>query len=338
MRKNKAFSAVLIFALLLSFAPHKINAEEGESIICVSGSDLSAAELDDIVGETLAPPHSGESVLWFANDEEITDETKLDGDNLIITYEERGKTIFCTVDGEKSAEITVGASKLSNLGSLTSAEQDLLGDGKTEYTSAADTFKADGKKITLLDTYNNSKSTFVALYNPSKNRVFDTDGKYNYYNPERESNLAYFVNTDREKITIPDSVRAHINGSWPWLTEPAAGGAAYAAANGKDYTVRAGIVVPALWEVIKYKSIIGYADVFDNSYEMFRTAAYRDDGNIATMRTKTGLIYAGGTGGAKWYRTEFTLDRGFLLDENISLTEIGENVWRKIKRFRTSGG
>lgn len=337
MRKNKAFSAVLIFALLLSFAPQKINAEEGESIICVSGSDLSAAELDDIVGETLAPPHSGESVLWFANDEEITDETKLDGDNLIITYEERGKTIFCTVDGEKSAEITVGASKLSNLGSLTSAEQDLLGDGKTEYTSAADTFKADGKKITLLDTYNNSKSTFVALYNPSKNRVFDTDGKYNYYNPERESNLAYFVNTDREKITIPDSVRAHINGSWPWLTEPAAGGAAYAAANGKDYTVRAGIVVPALWEVIKYKSIIGYADVFDNSYEMFRTAAYRDDGNIATMRTKTGLIYAGGTGGAKWYRTEFTLDRGFLLDENISLTEIGENVWRKIKELWENG-
>ena len=330
-------SIITAAALLLSI-PAAIGAEESVGIAAVSGLNLLNSDnlaIETLVGETLKPTVKGTEVKWYIGGEEVTDETKLDGNNLIVTFEERGKSIKCSVDGAVSAEINVGKANLSDLRSLGSAQQDLIGDGKITKTAAADTFKADGKLITLLDTYNNSKSTFIGLFNPGANRLFDTDETryYNYYNPERETNIAYFLNTDTTKVTLSANVRKHINMSWPWLTEPAYAGEAHDAENGADYTKRAGIVLPALWEIVKYKTTAGYQDYRTDSVEMFRTAACNDVKNVATMNISTGNIYAASTQGARWYRAEFTLDRDFFLDTNVTLSDIGANVWAKLAKI-----
>lgn len=335
--KKRLMSIITAAALLLSI-PAAIGAVESVGIAAVSGLKLTNPDnlaIETLVGETLKPTVKGTEVKWYIGGEEVTDETKLDGKNLIVTFEERGKSIKCSVDGAESAEITVGEANLSDLRSLGSAQQDLIGDGKITKTAAADTFKADGKLITLLDTYNNSKSTFIGLFNPNANRPFDTDETryYNYYNPERETNIAYFLNTDTTKVTLSENVRRHINMSWPWLTEPAYAGEAHDAENGMDYTKRAGIVLPALWEIVKYKTIAGYQDYMDNSFEMFRTAACNNVKNVATMDLSTGNIYAASTQGNRWYRAEFTLDRDFFLDTNVTLSDIGANVWAKLAKI-----
>ena len=64
----------------------------------------------------------------------------------------------------------------------------------------------------------------------------------------------------------------------------------------------------------------------DNSFEMFRTAACNNVENVATMNLSTGNIYAANTQGNRWSRADFTLDRDFFLDANVTLSDIGANV------------
>lgn len=344
--KKRIVSLITVLAMLCAAFPFAAYAEgDAVSIVAKSGLDLtSSANLaaEVLVGETLCASEDGTEVKWFVDDVEVTDTSKLDGNDFIVTWEEHGKSITCSVDGTESAAIEVGESQLTNQSSIGGSSKDLLGEEKVAKSSAADQFTAAGKKLLLLDSFNNSKSTFLVLFNPSANRKFDTatDSEgvgvyYNYYNVNRETNIAYFMENDTEKITIPASVREHINNNWVWITEPAVAGEAYTQAEGKAYTTRAGIVLPAYWEVYKYRSIIGYQDTHSNSAEMLRTAACTDVKNVVTIATSAGKIYASSTKDPKWYRSEFTLDRSFFLDEDIELTNIGANVWKKLEEVYT---
>ena len=344
--KKRIVSLITVLAMLCTAFPFAVYAEQGTiSIVAKSGLDLtSSANLaaEVLVGETLCASEDGAEVKWFVNDVEVTDASKLDGNDFIVTWEEHGKSITCSVDGTESSAVAVGEALLSDQSGLGSAKEDLLGTEKVPSDSSANQFTAAGKKFLLLDSFNNSKSTFLVLFNPSANRKFDTatdsEGAtvyYNYYDVNRKTNIGYFMETDTTKITIPDSVREHINKNWVWITEPAVAGEANTQAGGKAYTTRAGIVLPAYWEFYKYRSIIGHAGAHTNSVEMLRTAACNDVKNVVTINTTDGKIYAASTAGTRWYRAELTLNRSFFLNENIELTNIGANVWKTLESVYT---
>lgn len=200
-------------------------------------------------------------------------------------------------------------------------------EGYKQYTSSDDTFLFGGQEFILVDTFPDDVS---AAFYILANQKYGPDilfGTTTYFNPDEEGSVAYYMNHDLLKM-LPEKLVAHICKDYYWLTEPAL--------NQEQYAVRAAVAAPALWELVKYKEIIGYDDV---SRWFWTRSPYQDPGFIMSfIRTGTWSVTDNiykpsritDTGGTFSLRPQFMLDRSFFLKNKINLADIGKNAQKKI--------
>lgn len=324
-------------------------------ISTAAGTDitgLTELNADTYVGQTFVPsytytgnnPEGATVVKWYANDVEITDTSKLSGNKLIVTWEESGKTIKCSVTpyditGAKGISASASVSIQENSYSVYKGRrttEETLPAGRKTTTSDADMITVDGKRYVVLDCFDNEKSTFLVVAKDTYGWVHydsDTVNKINALNPASSTNIAYYLNNEFNGLS--DSITNYINNEHIWVTEPSRKGNAATYNNGKAYYTKCGITIMADWEYVKYASVMGYQDGSDNRVLWLRTPYAIDNSQdvLLTLKQETGIINTSPASGTLYFRPQFMLNRNFFLNANV--TEIGDNVWEKLVKTYT---
>ncbi|MEG2584460.1 MAG: hypothetical protein RSA27_08135, partial [Oscillospiraceae bacterium] len=131
----------------------------------------------------------------------------------------------------------------------------LSGDKKltniTETAPKSALFSTGGQEFILLDTTESSESRFLVMSRKTAGkRKFSTSGGQNF------SELKTWLNGEFLTLNkLPENVKTHINKDATWKIEP------YMYPQGAvsaENTVTAGVVIPSLTEVKKYKNKIGF--------------------------------------------------------------------------------
>ncbi len=210
----------------------------------------------------------GATYQWYASGAEIDGAT---GKELALTFNELGKKIKCavTVNGETydSFEVTVTSAypkkaiwDNGNGGWATIKTKDGKG-------NAAWNFTVGNREYTVADVQNNSKSRYYVIAKTGHGKYEYTSGDVNY-DPTVEGSLAHYVNTTT-KENLPEEFKDAIDNDHVWITEPGVKGTVV------EKTIKAGVVIPASWEIQEYSDKINMVDMYPNftTYIMLRTAS-----------------------------------------------------------------
>ncbi len=193
-------------------------------------------------------------------------------------------------------------------------------------------FVYGGKSFTLIDSFNNDKSSFFVASNDSWGNARISSA---YFDPEDETNIAYTLNTTLPASGInsnllPEEIVDHIDFDHQWICETAPNNANV---NVKDgYCFTAGITLLSFTEIERYKNIIS---TVDNLGGFSRTASnYLNSAAGKEEVNYINCIRWNDAGNAVWanhwetpsnnsVKPVFYIDRDFFLEERLDLSEIG---------------
>lgn len=121
-------------------------------------------------------------------------------------------------------------------------------------------FKVGDKSFTLVDSFNNDKSTFFVVPNDSYGKA---GMAHPYFDPQDKTSMAYtmnttFVNEGLGSLTLPDEVVEYIDYDHMWACE-----AAPLSLNEQvheSYAFKAGVTLLSFTEIEKYKNILATVD------------------------------------------------------------------------------
>ncbi|MBR4173212.1 MAG: hypothetical protein IKR46_02445, partial [Clostridia bacterium] len=203
-------------------------------------------------------------------------------------------------------------------------------------------FEYDGKSFTLIDAFNNDKSTFFVIPNDDYGRAKMTSA---YFEPEDEGSIAYtlnetFVKSGIDGKTLPQGIKEHIDFSHKWVCEGAP-------ENPNDnvkssYAFQAGVTLCSFTEAERYKNV--FATV-DNLGGFSRTAADYKNPSKEDVSYVNSLKWNGG-GSAIWanhwdlpstnsVRPVFYLDKSFFKEEHIDIDTMGTKALELLKKIYT---
>ena len=293
------------------------------------------------VGNTVEAVVGGEAVKteepvykWYA------DEILLEGENgseLILGYNHYQKNVYCeiTIAGVtiKSNSMSVGGNFMptthANMSWVSIGAND--GEGNADYD-----FEVDGKNFTLVDTYNNTKSKYMVIANDlyGSKSMGQTRA---VYNPEEKGSFAEYVNDTVAKTLLPKAITEHIDFEHVWMTEMSNAENDITA----PYTAKAGVVVPAIWEMVKFADKIKIKCSGEFAQFVFRTALSNTYYHAISV-SEGELIQKSGSNyrwklvprnvtGSNAIRPMFFLDSSFFKDTKFNLAKTGAEIKKIIK-------
>lgn len=244
-----------------------IDVPEPVATIRIKTTDEKKAD----VGNTVEAIVGGEAIkseepvyTWYADDTLIEGETE---DTLVLNYEHYGKSISCEIliAGEKvrSNALTVGGdfneTTYPNMSWVSIGGYN--GQGNADYD-----FTVDGKSFTLIKEFNNSKSKYMVIANElyGTKSIGQTTA---IYNPSEPDSFGEYANNTVGKESLPESITEHIDFDHVWITEKAHVGTDIT----NPHTVRAGVVAPAVWEMVGYADRIKVKTGGEYKQFVFRT-------------------------------------------------------------------
>lgn len=261
----------------------------------------------------------------------------------------------------KYSEAVQTAPALGPLGNITSSQHLPF----ISYTSQDDIFEVDGKKFILLDTTDEDEGKFFILcYDFYGNGAFDSEGGYNAFSLERESNIGYKLNngyfdpsdTDSfwnkgfsfngETRKLPQNIKDYIQKDHLWRIEA---GAPADGSRKSDYSVSAPLSLLSTTEYKKYSDKIGRMDDFAKQIAKSGAWVLRtpvgDWGGAQHVQVITtdnvGAQYATTSGwdvdyAGLTYRPVFYLSKDFFSSVKIDLQKAGENVRKQLRNVYTA--
>lgn len=299
------------------------------------------------VGNTVEAVVGGEAVKteepvykWYADDILLEGEN---GSELILGYNHYQKNVYCeiTIAGVtiKSNSMSVGGNFMpttyANMSWVSIGANN--GEGNDDYD-----FEVDGKNFTLVDTYNNTKSKYMVIANDlyGSEKMGQTRA---VYNPEEKGSFAEYVNDTVAKTLLPKAISEHIDFEHVWITEKQH--TLSDEPNGNDitvpYTTKAGVVVPAIWEMVKFadKIKIKCGNVY--SQFVFRTPYNLTHYHALSVEETEQLQLVGSNyrwklvprnvTGSNAIRPMFFLDSSFFKDTKFNLAKTGAEIKKIIK-------
>lgn len=278
--------------------------------------------------------------MWYVSESEDGEYTliKENTDELVIYADAAGKYIKFAVDCGGTI-LYSDAVKIRDIAFEHVTKNPYIDDfsasGFKEKSNENNVFVLNGNKYVLLDVFDNDESTFlVASYkNFTENIIFSKTG--DYFDVNEEDSLAKRLNTFSQDATgnkIPDEVAKYINKNHVWATEPGYN-------ETKPRLIKAGVVVPAVWEIEKYKDILGWKDDCGSWGTWTRTAWNKPDkameiihfdldGAIGAVKMHAHL--ANPSGAAPSARPIFMLSREFFKDNVIDVQNMGSYVKKAV--------
>lgn len=194
-------------------------------------------------------------------------------------------------------------------------------------------FTFGGQNFVMADAFADSEdATFyvVAAQSYGGDRYFGTETKYD---PEEEDSIAYYANNDVIKL-LPEELVKYICPDYEWLVEPTK--------FASQYTVKATIAIPAVWELQKYKDVLGYSDGINwywlrsphqdtisgqtNPYMM----TYIQAGRWSIVNDCVSAKSLKDSGVTCKTRPQFMLGRDFFLKNNVPISDMGSAVQKKL--------
>ncbi|MBO5059475.1 MAG: hypothetical protein J6C82_00995 [Clostridia bacterium] len=257
-------------------------------------------------------------------------ETVSNAEEYIITEADAGRklkffvTVWDTEGNEtmhESEEIEIPAISISPVAPNSST-------GNIANADAANVFDIGGQKFTLVDSFNNSKSTFYVIANAVYgNKSFSSP----IMNTNDTTSLSYWLNNtfltegNGTAGTLPASVKSYIDFEHMWLTE----GAPDSASGHSAYSFAAGVTIPSVSELIRYKDVIGVSDT-GARYWLRTNINYANTkhfmGTIAGTGTSSAINHWDIPNGSTGIRPQFYLGEDFFKNIAIDLTLAGSNV------------
>lgn len=292
------------------------------------------------------------SITW-KKDVDGTVTTLGTGDTYIVTEEDaatgKEKIYFdITVTSKLGDEYskTSGKETIPSLG-VTPKDPNCTIAGIKKNADSADTFKVDGKTFTLLDSFDNDKSTFFVTVN-------DSYGSYTvssvWSDPDTIGNYAYWMNNTFKKNgngdnKLPEDIINYIDFDHIWLTEGAPNSPAadtFWDLKNDNYALKAGIAPLSVSEIERYKNVLGSND--GTGYFYTRTTANFKNGTATTTyiaNAKTGT--SGDTNAESiWMppwdipssnniKPAFYLTKDFFKNVEVDFDEMGANVLKAMQ-------
>jgi len=352
MLRKKIISICMVMALALQVSPVIFAADE-VSVTTTNGGDAA-------VGNTLKAEVKGAlgdvSYQWYAGDTAIDGATSQE---FVPTYAEFGKDIKCVVSDDSGEKESGTVTLISAFDSHKDTTWNLMGSVKIgdEETGNGDaswdfSMKNDyGPQLsfTILDIQNNKESKYYVLANDYYKLHKNTASENTVYNPEVEGSFAYAVNNEFSgkkdaEFDLPDEIVDYIDENHVWITEKDKAGKI-----ANPYTVKAGITVPAIWELREYidriKVDIRKPGEVTAKNAMWLRTAYNDKNYHGINSNADMVLYSdsnkyhfklsmmGITSGNGYIRPQFFLDEDFFKKAKIDLSTAGANVLKEISKY-----
>ncbi len=290
-------------------------------------------------GENNKYPLKDYKIEWLSGEDTVSDAI----DEYIVTEADCGKSIRfkISVTDENGNEVTaesesVNIPTLYNSPVFPNYATSGIKDSKQE-----NVFTVDGKEFTLVDTFDNKKSTFYVVAN-------DSYGNYNMttVNMDESDDTSIiswlnnsFIKDGNGDNKLPDGISDFIDYDHIWLSEEAD-----ASPLGQlEYSFRAGVTIPSVSELVRYKDILGYAEP-DSNYWTRTVPDWKNTSKpeaeylftIQGLKTVDSLKVShwelpSGTG----VRPQFYLKEDFFKNVKIDIEKAGEMVIERMKdRYR----
>ncbi len=307
---------------------------------------------DATVGNTLKVTVEGAEgtpeYQWYAGDDLIDGATS---DTYVLTYNEHEKDVKCfvTVDGAEVESNAVAVTsqfdetkKWANMNWVSYGTSGGMGDSTRNFTMKNEF----GKELsfTLVEIYNNEESKYWIIANDRYGTKHS--GTSVKYDPTVADTIANFTNAALVQKTpwewnLPQAVIDALDYDHVWITEMANAGETVK----EPYTFKAGVVIPAIWEMWKYgdRMIIDFPATYNGANYVFRTAlsdAYYHGIKYGTNKTgATGIssfqltpLTANATD-ARGVRPEFFVNSDFFKNAKVDLATAGSVVKAEIAQY-----
>ncbi len=357
---NNSILTLLAASMLALQLPTAVLAMDSVTVSASGGGTPAIG--DALIAE--ATNLSGEAAYqWYADDVAVSGAVNSE---FTPTYEQFGKKIKCKVTdngGEKySNEVSLVSDfdeyKDTSWGSMATVPigTEPLGKGNSDWNfEMKNTY---GKKLsyTLLDVKNDKKSKYYVLANDYYGIMGnETTLATNVYNPELSGSVAYKINNSLsgkqgKEFDLPNAIVDAIDNDHVWVTEKDKAITA-------PYTVKAGVTVPAIWEINKYISKIKLdvrktAEIPGKLPMWFRTSynaknahglSVDPDGNgvvtedLVIFSTYLNnyyfkLVSIGVSNGTGYIRPQFFLNEDFFKYAKVDLSTAGKEVLAEISK------
>ena len=366
LKMKKILSALISGVMMLSVIPSAVMANTG---ITIATTDGNAAEVGNTLRAEVTNPSGDVTYLWMANGEAIEG---ANSQELVLTYEHFGKTVSCMAIDENDAYPSNELQVISDFdkhvnNTFANFTVATLGTEKTGFGNKDWEFEMENPygstmSFSLLDVQNNkdgkyyimANDYYTARSNNSNNNAAIVD---TVYNPELPGTVAYnanygYTSKNGAQWSLPDAMADAVDTDHVWITEKAHEGSITEA-----YTFKAGVVVPAIWEMREYidriKIDIRKSNQISTKHSMWLRTALKDnhyhsiypdpdnDGDYTEdmifQSATTGnwqfrlnaLHIANSTG---YLRAEFFLNEDFFKNGKINLATAGANVLAEISK------
>lgn len=308
---------------------------------------------DATVGNTLKVTVDGAEgtpeYQWYRGDDLIDGATS---DTYVLTYDEHEKDVKCfvTVDGAEveSNAVTVTSQfdetkKWANMNWVSYGTSGGLGDATRNFTMKNEYGKEFS--FTLVETYNNEESKYWIMANDRYGTKHS--GTSVKYDPTVPDTIANFTNAALVQKTpwewnLPKAVIEALDYDHVWITEAANAGETVT----EPYTFKAGVAIPAIWEMWKYgdRMIIDFPATYNGANYVFRTAlndTYYHGIRYGTNKTNdtTGVSsfqltpLTANAKDARGIRPEFFVNSKFFKNAKVDLATAGSLVKAEIAQY-----
>ena len=315
--------------------------------VTVATTDGKEATVGNTLKVTVSEADGVTDYQWYAGDEPIDGAVS---DTFVPTYNEHEKAVKCiaTVDGFEFESNAVTVTSLfdetkswANMSWVSYGSSGGTGDATRNFTMKNEF----GKKLsfTLVETYNNSDAKYWIIANDRYGTKYS--GVSVKYDPSVQDTIANYTNVafvqgSAWEWNLPREIINAIDYDHVWITEKA-----YSGEITEFYTVTAGVVIPAIWEIWKYgdRMVIDFSEIYNGANYVFRTA-YNDSyyhgikyGSNKTADTGVSSFQltplTANAKDARGIRPEFFLNEEFFKNAKIDLASAGSLIRAEIAKY-----
>ena len=288
-KMKRVLSLVFAVTMLVTLLP-VIGA--ADTAVVVETTDGEAATVGNTLKAELPGATGSVSYQWYRGNEAVSGAINQE---YILTFDDQlygpVKCVITDANGEhESEEITVTSDFNPESGFVTATNCELVGADNAKWT-----FKmkdnAD-RSYTLLDTFNNSEGKYLILANQrhGAEKIEYTTPNGAKYDPSIEGSYPARVNAiamGTSENALPTEMKEAINENQVWATEKPTGSTPVIT---DAYTVKVPVVVPAGWELEKYKSRINFNMTDSTEYFWLLRTAF-DAYNVGTEENPQYSVY-----------------------------------------------
>ncbi len=319
--------------------------------VTIATTDGKAATVGNTLRVTNSSAANGNvSYQWKVDGTVIAGATERE---CVLTFNEFGKKVTCDYtddNGTKTSnEVKVTFNKYPTTITYSKHGDRLSLNGADARGNSAWDFETEDKSFTVLDVHNNDESKYYVIANEIHGLFTNPEGDAKY-DPTREGNMGYYVNTryidgtdsgNWQNPELPDGIKNHIDADHVWMTEEAVSGKVDGAT--ERFTVKAGVTVPAVWETQAYADRISWVKILEkytDTYAWTRSPGVNNRyfglwlnnaNDINVLKDKQFYLGTVNNGENKPLRPQFFLDSKFFAEVPVTLSTAGSEIIKIIE-------